>query len=146
MALGNAMRAFGEPLKEKVLKLLSDSLLEAKNQSSDSKKFTTLAGSSTYGVAHQAPLESQMMTETFGEADPKHQNQMMYSCGSLAPKLRKGGEVDYGFQKAMEPWEVSDGAIYLLRELSMVEGAGGKATQFMEQVSKKNIKYVSFAI
>ena len=43
----------------------------------------------------------------------------MYSCGSLAPKLKRGGGcMDHGFTRAQEPWEMTDGAIYLLRELS----------------------------
>lgn len=34
----------------------------------------------------------------------------MYSCGSLAPKLkRKGGCMDCGYQRPQEPWELSDG-------------------------------------
>lgn len=33
-----------------------------------------------------------------------------YSCGCM----------DYGFKRPKEPWEASDGAVYLLRELSQV--------------------------
>ena len=43
----------------------------------------------------------------------------MFSCGSLAPKLKRGGGcMDHGFTRAPEPWESSDGCIYVLRELS----------------------------
>jgi len=42
--------------------------------------------------------------------DSSHENQVMYSCGSLAPKLkRKGGCMDHGYARAVEPWEKTDG-------------------------------------
>lgn len=45
--------------------------------------------------------------------------QVMFSCGSLAPKLQRGGGcMDHGFTRQREPWEASDGAVYLLRELA----------------------------
>ena len=34
----------------------------------------------------------------------------MYSCGSLAPKMgRGGGCMDHKFKKPSEPWELADG-------------------------------------
>jgi hypothetical protein len=34
----------------------------------------------------------------------------MYSCGSLAPKMgRGGGCMDHKFRKPPEPWELTDG-------------------------------------
>ena len=33
----------------------------------------------------------------------------MYSCGSLAPKMRRGGCMDSAFHKPAEPWEKSEG-------------------------------------
>jgi Vacuolar 14 Fab1-binding region len=43
-----------------------------------------------------------------------HTGQVMYSCGSLAPKLRRGGGcMDHGFSRAMEPWEETDGGVKL---------------------------------
>lgn len=56
----------------------------------------------------------------FGDSDPMHTNQQVYSCGSLAPKLkkRKGGCMDHGFRRPQEPWEKTDGCVYLMRELA----------------------------
>ena len=46
----------------------------------------------------------------------------MFSCGSLAPKLTRGGGcMDHGFTRDKELWEMSDGTIFLLREISRVE-------------------------
>lgn len=63
------------------------------------------------------------------EAFKKHQNdidahteQQLYSCGSLAPKLRKGGAGrigcgNCGVNRPKAPWEATDGCIFLIREL-----------------------------
>ena len=39
--------------------------------------------------------------------------QEVYSCGSLAPKLRKGGCMDHGHSRKKEPWEATDGGCIL---------------------------------
>lgn len=51
-----------------------------------------------------------------------HTDSQLYSCGSLAPKLRKGGAGRIGcgncdVTRPKAPWEATDGCIYLLREL-----------------------------
>lgn len=42
----------------------------------------------------------------------------MYSCGSLAPKMGRGGCSDCRFRRPSQPWERADGCLYLLAELS----------------------------
>lgn len=43
-----------------------------------------------------------------------HTDQTTYSCGSLAPKLRRGGGcMDHGFAREKRPWEEADGGIRL---------------------------------
>ena len=37
--------------------------------------------------------------------DPTHTDQQMYSCGSLAPKMRRGGCIDSHYHTPGEPWE-----------------------------------------
>ena len=41
--------------------------------------------------------------------DAAHTDQQMYSCGSLAPKMRRGGCMDSNFHKPSQPWEKSEG-------------------------------------
>ena len=41
--------------------------------------------------------------------DPTHTDQQMYSCGSLAPKMRRGGCMDSHYHKPGESWEKSEG-------------------------------------
>lgn len=48
-----------------------------------------------------------------------HTGQVMYSCGSLAPKLRRGGGcMDHGFSRPKEPWEETDGGMKLWLRLA----------------------------
>ncbi len=54
-----------------------------------------------------------------------HTGNQVYSCGSLAPKLKKGPAPGKGrigcsscvVDRPKAPWEATDGVIYLLREL-----------------------------
>ena len=55
-----------------------------------------------------------------------HTDSQLYSCGSLAPKLRKGGAgrigcSSCGITRPKAPWEATDGCIYLLRELILLD-------------------------
>lgn len=54
-----------------------------------------------------------------------HSGQIMYSCGSLAPKLRRGGGcMDHGFSRPRQPWEEADGGIRLWRRIANTGGEG----------------------
>lgn len=55
-----------------------------------------------------------------------HTDSVLYSCGSLAPKLRKGGAgrigcSSCGITRPKAPWEATDGCIYLVRELVLLD-------------------------
>lgn len=89
-----------------------------------------------------------MNNETqFGVAKPKHEhpsgdfeedhsNNTLYSCGSLAPKLKRGGGcMDHGFTRPKEPWEQSDGSVFLLREVSSLEDFNEVIKQNFEGLS-----------
>lgn len=59
--------------------------------------------------------------------DRAHTDQVMYSCGSLAPKLRRGGGCsDHGFVRPKEGWEMSEGGILVWRAL-LQSGPRGRA-------------------
>lgn len=65
----------------------------------------------------------------------------MFSCGSLAPKLKRGGGcMDHGFTKPKEPWEMTDGAVFLLRECAKVEALQGLVINNLENLS--NLGYI----
>lgn len=92
--------------------LCSENLLAAKQQAPESETFTQLENTTSFGVSAARKAASDDVA--------KHTDQPMFSCGSLAPKLRAGGCMDHGFSRSKESWEASDGAVYLLRELSAV--------------------------
>eukprot|EP00924_Labyrinthula_sp_SR-Ha-C_P009951 maker-scaffold_21-snap-gene-4.42-mRNA-1 protein AED:0.17 eAED:0.17 QI:105/1/1/1/1/1/4/57/756 len=55
----------------------------------------------------------------------KFSSKQVFSCGSLAPKLKRAnrgvGCMDHGFAREKQHWEVSDGALYLIRELCVLD-------------------------
>ena len=95
----------------------------AKQQKSESQKFAGLQNVTQFGVAkavNDGHDHGQIQDKDV--EDLAHQNNQLYSCGSLAPKLKRGGGcMDHGFTRAKEQWEMSDGAIFMLREASAYE-------------------------
>ena len=111
-ALGRVIDAFGEPAETRIMAFVADNILKAEEQPADSTLHSHLEKSSTFGVAGAASHQARANDPTI------HENQPMYSCGSLAPKLKRGaGCMDHGFSRPPEPWESSDGCVYLVREI-----------------------------
>jgi hypothetical protein len=99
VALGDAMVAYPTELPPKVLEWIKTNLPSAKNQPAMTKEEYK---------KHENDIEA-------------HSEQQLYSCGSLAPKLRKSGAgrigcSSCGISRPKAPWEVTDGCIYLVRE------------------------------
>lgn len=100
VALGDAIEAYGQPMLDKVMDILKRDLPSAK-------------------------LQPEMSREEYKRRQNDidvHTNSTLYSCGSLAPKLRKGGAGRIGcsscdINRPKAPWEATDGCIYLIREL-----------------------------
>lgn len=115
VALANAARAYGQDAIQKIVEKLHVMLPKAKEQKSDSNALANLENVTTFGVAAAR-------TERANDQE-LHTDQTMFSCGSLAPKLKRGADCcgDYGLNRPAEPWETSDGAIYMLRELAVVD-------------------------
>jgi hypothetical protein len=81
MALVDAMEAYEDEIVTLIKNELKDNLMKAKTeQNAESTKHAGLSNVSMYGVA--APVEEE-----------KHSDQQVYSCGSLAPKLKRGGKI-----------------------------------------------------
>jgi len=110
VALGDAIEAYGASMYDQVMEVLKRDLPSARNQPAMSRE--------EY-VRLQNDIKS-------------HTNSQLYSCGSLAPKLRKGGAGRIGcgdcqITRPKAPWEATDGCIYLIRELCVrlcVNGPG----------------------
>lgn len=100
VALGDAITAYGPDMLEKVMTLIRKKLPAAKDQ---------------------APMSREEYKRLQNDAQA-HTGNQLYSCGSLAPKLRKGGAGRIGcsscaIDRPKAPWEATDGRIYLNREL-----------------------------
>lgn len=102
VAIGDAMIAFGPQFGDKVLDYIEELLPGAKNE----------------------PPMSQEEYDKRQNDYELHSNSQLYSCGSLAPKLRKGGCSDCLVTRPKALWEQTDGCIYMIRELCAKNGTG----------------------
>jgi hypothetical protein len=65
-----------------------------------------------------------------------HNDGQLFSCGSLAPKLKRGGGcMDHGFSRASEMWEHTDGSIFILREVAHIESMQDLVVKNLENIS-----------
>ena len=99
VALGDALDAYGVTVQQQIRDLVQKILPAARDQP---------AMTAAEYKAHVNDLE-------------QHTDSQLYSCGSLAPKLRKGGAgrigcTNCGIDRPKAPWEATDGCIYLIRE------------------------------
>lgn len=89
---------------------------------------------------HEYSKEVMQQIQTEGgnvEDEPilKYTNQQRFSCGSLAPKLKRGvGCMDHGFSRKKKQWEITDGGIYLVREISKFDSEIGSS--YLESVAE----------
>lgn len=95
VALGEAVRAHGEDLLVKVLAEAERLLPGAREQPAMT-------------LEEKRALQNDIFS---------HTDSQLYSCGSLAPKLKKGGCSDCVVNRPRAPWERTDGCVYLIREL-----------------------------
>lgn len=109
--------------------------MKAKEQGTESSKFAGLENETQFGVAKPSHKHAHDAEEE------DHSNNTMFSCGSLAPKLKRGGGcMDHGFTRQKEMWELSDGSIFLLRECSKVADLQDFVVSNFENLS--NLTYI----
>ncbi|XP_065898567.1 uncharacterized protein [Dysidea avara] len=115
ISVAQMIQTYGDDVFENVLSILKTRLPLVKDQPQEDMSQSVYDDSpATFGVVKRVH-----------DNDPRlHSDQQMYSCGSLAPKMRKGrsdtGEMTGGeslFQKTAQPWEKSEGCIHLLAEI-----------------------------
>lgn len=113
---------------QNLMKMMTETLENVKNQPVESHRFGDLTTEpATFGVVKQ-----------LRDNDPRlHENQTMYSCGSLAPKMkRSGGCSDCKFKKPSEPWEAADGCLYLICEMSSIPACLEQVAQLLPKVEE----------
>ncbi|GIX77823.1 uncharacterized protein CEXT_208401 [Caerostris extrusa] len=111
-ALANVVKAYGLEAYLNIKPQIIAGLKGVKDQPSESEKYGQLdKGPATFGVVKKLRDNDMDL----------HTNQQMYSCGSLAPKMGRGGGCsDHKFRKPSEPWELADGCVHLIAELAQV--------------------------
>ena len=82
------------------------------------EKVLTVVRKSLPAAKDQPPMSREEYKKLQNDIEA-HTNNQVYSCGSLAPKLRKGGAGRIGcsscaINRPKAPWEATDGCIYLL--------------------------------
>nr|XP_026694367.1 uncharacterized protein LOC113475084 [Ciona intestinalis] len=114
LALAKFVKAYGDSVLSKVVEDLKLGLQGISKQAESSENFSGLDKKpAQFGVVKNL--------HTGSDRDKKHTDQVMYSCGSLAPKMgrgSRGGCSDCHFQRPSEPWERSDGCLYFITELA----------------------------
>eukprot|EP00478_Filoreta_tenera_P000132 GABV01000132.1.p1 GENE.GABV01000132.1~~GABV01000132.1.p1 ORF type:complete len:294 (+),score=85.62 GABV01000132.1:738-1619(+) len=125
-ALGKVLRVYGASAKTRILEHIRENLTRVTQQEVESIKYGELENVTTFGVAAKRARDN----------DPElHQRQTPMSCGSLAPKLRRGGGcMDHGISRHRDPWEFTDGTVHLLKELAAVEPDA--ASEFFADLAK----------
>eukprot|EP00117_Sycon_ciliatum_P041204 scpid24062/ scgid2286/ len=132
-ALANVAFAYGDEAVDFLCTTAKTRLEGVKDQADESKKYSQLeSGPATFGVVKQAHDNDMAL----------HENQPMYSCGSLAPKMGRGGQVHEGgcsgaskFRRPAEPWELGDGCVHLVAELTALKPAQAKSTALLPIVA-----------
>ena len=135
IAISSIVRAYLSPLSNDVVAKLSELLDAVDGQEDDSSLYSDLSKKpAVFGVA---------MAD-----DPAHTNQVMYSCGSLAPKMGRGGKApgaggcsaSHHFKRPSQPWERTDGAVRLFMELSDVNDTKSDLLPMVRKLSSATRK------
>ncbi|CAE7248769.1 unnamed protein product, partial [Symbiodinium necroappetens] len=139
-ALATAVRVWPEDLWPKILPRLEKTLPEVLMQPEHSETFTDYTPSGPFSV----PKSKTLSLEERGKADPEFIDQVMYSCGSSAPKTfkerrREARAKDTGCMNcaATAPtqlWEASEGMVHLLTDLASFASSTGSEKK-LEQLS-----------
>ncbi|XP_071164390.1 uncharacterized protein [Mytilus edulis] len=128
LALANVVQAYGQSSMETITNKVKEGLEGVEKQPASSEKYSALdKGPGAYGVV-------KMLRDNDMDL---HTDKQMYSCGSLAPKMgRGGGCMDHKFKKPSEPWELTDGCIHLIAELSNNPSLSALVGQTLPAVAK----------
>ncbi|PSN56963.1 hypothetical protein C0J52_10867 [Blattella germanica] len=110
-SLANVVRAYGQEALVVVMEKVTTGLKDVRSQPAESEKYPDMdLGQATFGVVKRLRDNDLEL----------HSDKQMYSCGSLAPKMGRGGCSDHKFRRPSQPWEMADGCVYLLSELSQI--------------------------
>ncbi|XP_038077963.1 uncharacterized protein LOC119745577 [Patiria miniata] len=132
VALLNVAKAYGEEASNLLMDKIKEGVSGLETQTATSEKYGDLEkGPATFSVAKRLRDNDIEL----------HSDKQMYSCGSLAPKMgrgskREGGCMDHKFRRPSEPWEVCEGCIQLLSELSSIQSLSASVGTLLPSVAE----------
>ena len=136
VAIATVVKAYSQDvILNRVLEDLSQKLDAVSQQPDSSDQFSDLSKKpAQFGVALHD--------------DPQHTDQVMYSCGSLAPKMSRGGaapsaggcSASHHFKRPTEAWETTDGAIWLYVNLCEMQDIRQSLLPLLTKISSATLK------
>ncbi|XP_045581052.1 uncharacterized protein [Procambarus clarkii] len=115
IAIANVVRAYGKDVLPMIIEKMQEGLKGVEDQPSEIEKYGDLeSGPAMYGVVKRKRDNDMDL----------HSNKQMYSCGSLAPKMGRGGGgcTECKFRRPPQLWERADGCVFLISEIAGVSG------------------------
>ncbi|XP_077537903.1 uncharacterized protein LOC144150008 [Haemaphysalis longicornis] len=132
VALANVVKAYGMEAFEVVKAKIADGLAGVAKQPAESLLCRGMQG---WGSSGAAPVQASAALKKAHDNDPAvHTNQTAFSCENIVPKA--GLPTDWNFRKPPEPWELADGCIHLISELSQVPQVSASVVAFLPALSE----------
>lgn len=129
-ALANVVRAYGQEAFQVVKVKITEGLAGVAKQPTESLVYRDVQG---WGSSSASPGSLKAIKKAHDNDPALHSNQQTFSCESLTP--RAGLPTDWNYRKPSEPWELADGCIYLISELSQVAQVSSVA-EFLPALSE----------
>ncbi|XP_023321414.1 uncharacterized protein LOC111696105 isoform X2 [Eurytemora carolleeae] len=130
IALANTIRAYGSEILPDIITKLETGLENLTSQPVESEK---------YGDLDTSPANFSVAKRIRDNDVELHEDQQMYSCGSLAPKMGRGGGggcTDSKFRKVSEPWELADGCVHLVGEIATIKECEEELDKLLSAVAR----------
>ncbi|KAL0266896.1 UNVERIFIED_CONTAM: hypothetical protein PYX00_009320 [Menopon gallinae] len=113
-ALCNVVRAYGEDALKNVKTYISDGLQNMKNQKAEAENFADLERGPGRIACRRRPRENE--SDLVFERD-------LYGCDSYMGRLHRLKSYDSASGREVQPWEMADGCVWLMGELSEIKEA-----------------------
>lgn len=128
-ALANVVRAYGQEAFQVVKAKIAEGLAGVAKQPAETIHYRDIQGWGSSGSGATPNIKK------LHDNDPAlHTNQPTFSCESLIP--RAGLPTDWNYRKPPEPWELADGCIHLISELSQVPQVSTSVAEFLPALSE----------
>lgn len=133
VALANVVKAYGMEAFEVVKAKIADGLAGVAKQPAETLLCRGMQGWGSGGSAAAVQAAGPALKKAHDNDPALHTNQTTFSCENLVPKA--GLPTDWNFRKPPEPWELADGCIHLISELSQVAQVSASVVEFLPALS-----------